>query len=653
MMKSSLRHGSIRLLLLLCVLAVAPARAEEPKQSSEIKNSIGMKLERIPAGEFMMGGAEAAEDLVKAFAAYHRQPDFFSDEYPRHRVRITRPFYLGKYEVTVGEFRRFVDETGYKTEAERDGTGGWGYNPKTAKCEGRDLKYNWRDPGFPQTDEHPVLNVTWNDAVAFCQWLSRKEKQDYRLPTEAEWEYAARGGATTRYANGDNPDALAKIANVYDSTGRTTFPHVQELDIPPGSHPRFTVPVGGYPANGFGLCDVHGNVWEWCSDWHGEDYYAHSPVDDPKGPPSGTVRIRRGGGWNSFPLWARAAMRNWNTPKSRCVNLGFRVARSTPASEAKQPAARGETTGASRPYNRQHRDDEVTLVFAGDVMFDGGPGHAVMHGADPFAEFAPILRSADIAVCNLECVLARGGRQVPDKAFTFRGPTQAVPLLGQHFTAVSVANNHTGDWGPEAFSRQLDALSDAGIGCVGGGRSVAEARQPLILERNGLRIAILAYCGFPPRAFAAGKSTPGVAWMNESEMLEDIAAAREKHHADVVIPYLHWGRELRSRPADWQRDLAHRLIDGGASAVIGAHPHVTQTIETYGGRPIVYSLGNFVFDYFPNDPAVWTGWLVRLSFTQAGDVGLEKFSFKIDPAGIPHPVTASETAKKRAGRAST
>ena len=290
-------------------LGYRPKQATEPesREHPEITNSIGMKLVPIPAGEFMMGGAEPAEQLVKAFAAYHRKPDFFKDEYPRHRVRITKPFYLGKYEVTVGQFRRFVDAAGYKTEAERDGAGGWGYNPTTGKCEGRNPKYNWRNPGFKQTDDHPVLNVTWNDAVAFCQWLSRKEGKTYRLPTEAEWEYAARAGTETRYSNGDDPAALAKVGNVNDAKGRTTFPHVQELDIPPSGHPRFTVPVGQFPPNRFGLCDMHGNVWEWCSDWYGPDYYARSPVDDPQGPDSGNRRVRRGGGWNSFPLWARAA----------------------------------------------------------------------------------------------------------------------------------------------------------------------------------------------------------------------------------------------------------------------------------------------------------------------------------------------------------
>ena len=605
-----------------------------------------MKLVPIPGGEFMMGGTETAEELVKAFAAYHRKPEFFKDEYPRHHVRITRPFYFGKYEVTVGQFRRFVDDAGYKTEAERDGTGGWGYNAATGKCEGRNLKYNWRDPGFKQTDDYPVLNVTWNDAAAFCRWLSQKEGKTYRLPTEAEWEYAARAGTDTRYSNGDDPAALAKVGNVNDAKGRSTFPHVQELDIPATSHPRFTVPVGQFPPNRFGLCDMHGNVWEWCSDWYGEDYYARSPMDDPQGPDSGDRRVRRGGGWNSFPLWARASFRNWNTPASRCVNLGFRVVLAT--SGVSVPCGAGDSpapaAGVAAPLHRAGetpapQDGAVKIIFGGDVMLDGGPGHAIIHGQDPFAEFASLLHGADVAVCNLECVLAGGGRQVL-KPYTFRGPKQAVPLLKQYFTAVSVANNHTGDFGPDAVVGQLTMLDEAHLPCFGGGRDSQEARRPLILDRKGLRIALLGRNGFPPKSFAAGEKRPGVAWINDDELIEDIRAARRRDRADMVIPFLHWGIEVTPDPTDWQRQLARRLIDAGASAVVGAHPHVTQTVEIYKGRPIVYSLGNFVFDYYPNDPAVWTGWLAQFTVRRSGEVDLETFVFQIDPAGIPHLLPA-------------
>ncbi len=301
------------LVVLLLGLANSP-----PRPTPEVVNSIGMKLVPIPTGDFLMGGQEPADGLVRAFPAHHRKADDFADEYPSHRVRITRPFLLGKFEVTVGQFRRFVEEAGYRTEPERDGTGGWGYNPATRKCEGRYPHFSWRNPGFPQTDEHPVVNVTWNDAVAFCQWLSRKEGDTYRLPTEAEWEYSCRAGTTTRYHNGDDPDALAEVARVADARGRKTFPHVQQMEIIDPGPDRFTAPVGSYRPNRWGLHDRHGNVWEWTSDWHGDDYYVHSPTDDPRGPADG---------WNSFPLYARSSFRNWNTEWSRCVNLGFRVLR--------------------------------------------------------------------------------------------------------------------------------------------------------------------------------------------------------------------------------------------------------------------------------------------------------------------------------------
>ncbi|MGA2620500.1 MAG: formylglycine-generating enzyme family protein [Thermoguttaceae bacterium] len=296
-------------------------------QPAEITNSIGMKLKLIPAGEFMMGGVEAAEEVVKTFPEYHRQLEEFKDEYPRHRVRITKPFLLGAHKVTVGQFRKFTEASSYKTEAERDGTGGWGYNPEIGTCEGRRPQFNWHNPGFPQTDDHPVLNVTWNDAVAFCQWLSRQEGKTYRLPTEAEWEYACRAGTDTRYNFGDDPTGLAKAAKTTHSGGRACFPAVQNLKIPKDASNPFTAPVGSFRPNRWGLYDMHGNAWEWCADWYGEDYYSKSPVDDPKGPATGIRRVRRGGAWNTFPIWARASFRNWNTPVSRCVNLGFRTAR--------------------------------------------------------------------------------------------------------------------------------------------------------------------------------------------------------------------------------------------------------------------------------------------------------------------------------------
>ncbi len=168
----------------------SPGTAPGTDPPKPITNSIGMKLVLIPAGTFLMGSPDEDKDAR-------------GDETPPHPVRITRPFYLGATEVTRGQFRRFVDDAGYQTEAEKDGKGGLGWNEETKKFE-QNPRYTWQNPGFEQTDEHPVVNVTWNDAVAFAQWLSRKEGKTYRLPTEAEWEYACRAGTTTRFSNGDD-----------------------------------------------------------------------------------------------------------------------------------------------------------------------------------------------------------------------------------------------------------------------------------------------------------------------------------------------------------------------------------------------------------------------------------------------------------------
>jgi formylglycine-generating enzyme required for sulfatase activity len=290
-----------------------------------------MKLVRIPAGEFWMGNDESGDELFRAFPGYGLwvKRDFFDDERPRHRVRITRPFYLGAHEVTIGQFRRFVQESGYRTEAERDGRGGWGVNGKTGKFEGRRPCYSWRNPGFPQDDSHPVVNVTWNDAVAFCAWLSKAEGKTYRLPTEAEWEYACRAGATTRYWCGDDPQELVRVANLADQAGaregRKESPRWDHLALTGNDGHVYTAPVGSYKPNAWGVYDMHGNVWEWCADRY-EEHYAKSPRDDPKGPATGHLRVRRGGAWHSYPLWARAAFRNYNTPQSRYLNLGLRVA---------------------------------------------------------------------------------------------------------------------------------------------------------------------------------------------------------------------------------------------------------------------------------------------------------------------------------------
>lgn len=320
--------------ILFLGLAVAVSCAQA--LDSNIQNSLGMKFVLIPAGEFVMGSDESSEAMLRHYPQYdHKRFVELSDEGPAHKVRITHPFYFGQYEVTVGEFRRFIDASGYQPESEADGTGGYGYNPnydpaKSARgdaFEGRNQKYSWRNPGFPQDDNHPVVNVTWNDAVAMCKWLSKTEGRTYRLPTEAEWEYAGRAGTRTHYYSGDDPQSLLSAANVFDADAAKNWQQWKKfaLDGPDGF--AFTAPVGSFAPNAFGLYDIHGNAWEWTADWHDERYYANSPVDDPQGPADGTVRVRRGGSWHTWSFYARSSYRNWNSQDTRYTLVGMRLLR--------------------------------------------------------------------------------------------------------------------------------------------------------------------------------------------------------------------------------------------------------------------------------------------------------------------------------------
>ncbi len=244
----------------------APTPAESGDMPSEITNSIGMRLKLIPAGEFLMGSPETEAGR--------------KDDEKQHRVRITKPFYLGVHEVTQAEYKRVM------------GT----------------------NPSHFQGARNPVESVSWDDAVNFCQRLSdlpaeRSAGHVYRLPTEAEWEYACRAGTTTAYSFGDSATAL----------GEYGWYGVNSQNM---SHP-----VGEKEANGFGLYDMHGNVWEWCEDRHGE--YPGVDTTDPHGPSTGSVRVFRGGGWGGTPASVRSANRDWYSPGNRDISLGFRLARSS------------------------------------------------------------------------------------------------------------------------------------------------------------------------------------------------------------------------------------------------------------------------------------------------------------------------------------
>jgi sulfatase modifying factor 1 len=270
----------------------------------ETTNSIGMKLRLIPAGSFMMG-AVPGDDEAEV------------DEKPRHSVEISKAFYIGVYEVTQAEWEAVMGTT---VRQQRDKA-----NP------------DWPIAG--EGPRYPVYYVSWNDAVEFCRKLSEKEGVTYWLPTEAEWEYAARGGEEGNlYVWGDEKRPLVngiKQANVADESikGGKLYEALKPLYNRYGYFAGYddgyaeSSPAGSFAPNGFGLYDMAGNVWEWCADWCDDGYYGGSPPKDPAGPPSGESRVLRGGSWVSRPMLLRTSDRYWVTTVYWVHYFGFRVVR--------------------------------------------------------------------------------------------------------------------------------------------------------------------------------------------------------------------------------------------------------------------------------------------------------------------------------------
>ena len=237
-------------------------------------------------------------------------------------------FYLGAHEVTVGQFREFVKATGHKTEAEKEGSLKW-----TGQRYEQDANVNWRNPGFKQEDNEPVTCVSWNDAKAYCKWLNglpdekRPNGWVYRLPREAEWEYAARGGAAKYQAFQFGDKFSSDLANF---NGNHPYGGADK-----GEDKKRTTPVGSYrKPNDFGLHDMHGNVWEWCTDWYGD--YDNDQRKDPAGPLKGSFRVTRGGAWDFWGTACRSASRGRLRPIYGATDVGFRVAL-VPASRSATP----------------------------------------------------------------------------------------------------------------------------------------------------------------------------------------------------------------------------------------------------------------------------------------------------------------------------
>lgn len=294
----------IRLFIVVSIFSTLSCVSES--RTKTVKG-LPMNFIRIEPGTFRMGSPADEVDRI-------------DNERP-HEVRITRAFSIASTPVTCGQFAQFVQATGHQTAAEREGWAYGAWNTTTNAWDKID-RGSWRNPGFEQTDEHPVVCVDWNDAIAYCKWLSERDGRRYRLPTEAEWEFACRAGSTTAYPWGTNPADGAGFLNGLDLSAKHVFTLFPPFPWSDGF--VHTSPVKQNRPNKVGLHDTLGNALEWCSDWFAD--YPESAVD-PTGPETGTQRCLRGGAFVYGPKHCRSAFRGRNSPEFRNFYIGFRVVR--------------------------------------------------------------------------------------------------------------------------------------------------------------------------------------------------------------------------------------------------------------------------------------------------------------------------------------
>jgi len=277
---------------------------------------LGPEMIVIEAGRFVMGSPSNEAGRLE-------------QEGPQREIVVVRPFAIARCETTVAEFRAFVVATGYVTQAEA-GDGCYVVSEAGTDIEQRKDRH-WRDPGFPQTDAHPVVCVSWNDAVAYAEWLSRRTGQIYRLPTEAEWEYTARAGSAASRFWGDDLNAGCDFANAADQALKRHYPTSKGSFATCDDGTIYTAPVGRFKRNAFGLSDMLGNVWEWVRDCSADTLESVPAAGTAwEGPPGENCawRVVRGGGWGGGPEDVRSAIRGRSAPSvATNSDLGFRLAR--------------------------------------------------------------------------------------------------------------------------------------------------------------------------------------------------------------------------------------------------------------------------------------------------------------------------------------
>lgn len=287
---------------------------------------------------------------------------------------------------------------------------------------------------------------------------------------------------------------------------------------------------------------------------------------------------------------------------------------------------------------------DLVISAVGDIMLDG-TARPVMkeQGYDyPFVKMLPYFSGAQIVFGNVEGPLTDRGTPDQDKTYVFRSPPAMVgnALRAAGFNVVSLANNHTLDYGTEGLAQTIETLDSVGILHTGAGADLMAARQPALLQANGQRVAILAYSMTLPESFFAGAGKAGTAFGHEQHVRADIMAAREQ--ADIVLVSFHWGQEGKTTLRDYQTRLGHVAIDAGACAVIGHHPHILQGIERYRDGIILYSLGNFTFGSYSMNSA--RAAVAQLRFRNARLQSVRLFPINVNNFEVqfqPQPLTGA------------
>jgi formylglycine-generating enzyme required for sulfatase activity len=500
----------------LAVLLLAlPCLAEQATTT----NSQGMTLRFIPAGIFERG-TPSHKNLRNDFArCYTNNDSQTGDEQHSQMVRLTQPFYLADREVTRGQFRAFIAATGHVPTVSKDKRGMVGFKVHQNKHRQqqhtpfkRDKAFSWESTGFLQDDNHPVVGVSFVDVTAYCAWLSEKEGKTYRLPTEAEWEYACRARTSTWFSFGDKPlNVIEDYANLGDVSFNEKYPahldsqRVFANDDRADGH-VFTAPVGSFKPNRWGLYDMHGNVWEWCADYYSFNYYKNwlkkndyktvvwvDPFNTEQAKGAAPIRVIRGGSWFTTAMSSRSARRGFFEPQDAAAYIGFRVAMTASVAEIEAAAkdvaekeksvaeltAAGFQIGVYKMLKSQARTPKGSSLRHLELL-QKVPYLAILRGSHQQSAYTAQHIAAISKLSDLEVLEARALDVIP-------GKNQLAPLGSlTKLRELSLPWNSTLVDADLAFLSQLQNLEE--ISCHGSGVTDAALRHLSSAKLKVLRV---------------------------------------------------------------------------------------------------------------------------------------------------------------------